>query len=232
MPSLNFDGDYGHTYRSSIRHTVPGHDTLHEIARAAMVTTSSQALRALVVGPGPGDELPFLLEACPQAQLTVLEPSAQMLAFCRETLSGHAGRPRCQFLQSSLVEACNGSLKDAVFDLVICHNVLHLFNSDQQNQMLRQLAARTDHAGTLLLSAYSEPKEPSLTDNFLAVGRERLLNRGLPTDKVEAVMASRNQVVFSVDDTRVSAELAAAGMAAPIQLYQALFAKLWLIPKP
>ena len=77
---------------------------------------------------------------------------------------------RCQFQQQGLTEACNASLKGACFDLVICHNVLHLFNGDQQSVMLRQLAALTSNGGTLLVSAYSEPEEASLAERLLAIG--------------------------------------------------------------
>ncbi len=79
MPSLDFDGDYGRHYRQSIQHSVPGYDVLNEIAAAAIRATSVNAQHVLVVGPGPGDELLPLLDSCPEADVTVIEPSAQML---------------------------------------------------------------------------------------------------------------------------------------------------------
>ena len=53
MPSLDFDGDYGRSYRKSIQDSIPGHDVLHEIARAAIRSTSSDAQQVLVVAPAP-----------------------------------------------------------------------------------------------------------------------------------------------------------------------------------
>ncbi len=176
MPSLDFDGEYGRTYRSSIRHSVPGYDTLHEIATAAVRTTGPQAQKILVVGPGPGEEMSNLFEACPNANFTVLEPSEQMLAFCKERIKGHGG--------------------------------------------------------TLLLSAYSEPEDASVAERLLAVGVQRLQDRGLKEEQLSTLLATRNQVVFSVEDTRVKQELMTAGMSSPLQLYQGLFAKLWLIQRP
>ena len=232
MPSLDFDGEYGRTYRSSIRHSVPGYDTLHEIATAAVRTTGPQAQKILVVGPGPGDEMSNLFEACPNANFTVLEPSEQMLALCKERIKGHGGTHRCQFLQCGLIEAGDALLRDASFDLVICHNVLHLHRADQQTTMLRQLASLTDVGGSLLLSAYSEPEDASVADRLLAVGVQRLQDRGLKEEQLSTLLATRNQVVFSVEDTRVKQELMTAGMSSPLQLYQGLFAKLWLIQRP
>lgn len=231
MPSLDFDGDYGRSYRTSIRHSIPGYDTLHEIAIATVKALTKDVQRALVVGPGPGEELPSLLEACPKASFTVLEPSAQMLDFCKQHIASLENRHHCHWLQSGLMEACNAPLKGTRFDLVICHNVLHLFSSDQQNQMLHQLAALTDHGGTLMLSAYSEPEAAKMTECLLAVGGQRLQDRGLEVEQVNALLASRNQVVFSMDGSRLSHELQSAGMTDPLQLYQGLFAKLWITQK-
>ena len=47
MPSLDFDGEYGRTYRKSIQDSIPGHDVLHEIARAAIKATASDAQQGL-----------------------------------------------------------------------------------------------------------------------------------------------------------------------------------------
>ena len=155
-----------------------------------------------------------------------------MLAFCKKTIDGVDGMHRCQLQQNGLMEACKTSLKGAIFDLVICHNVLHLFNGDEQTKMLHQLAALTGIGGTLLLSAFSEPEKVSVTESFLALGGQRLKDRGLTEEQVSTLFASRNQVVFSVDEARVRTALGAADMAPPLQLYQALFAKLWLIQRP
>ena len=58
MPSLDFDGDYGRSYRKSIQDSIPGHDVLHEIARAAIRSTSSDAQQVLVVAPAPAMNFP------------------------------------------------------------------------------------------------------------------------------------------------------------------------------
>ena len=169
MPSIDFDGDYGRTYRESIRHSIPGHDVLHEIASAAIQATASDAQQVLVVGPGPGDDLPTLLNTCADAAVTVLEPSGLMLEQCRKTLADHPGSRRCRLLPCSLNEALEGELNGARFDLVVCHNVVHLLRSDEQTAMLRDLTQCTAEGGVLLLSACSEPEDgESLRELFNA----------------------------------------------------------------
>ena len=228
MPSLDFDGEYGRTYRKSVQHSIPGHDVLHEIARAAIQATASEAQRVLVVGPGPGDALPALLNACADAGVTVLEPSELMLEQCRKTLSDHPGSSRCRLLPCTLNEALEGELNGARFDLVVCHNVVHLLRSDEQTAMLRDLTQCTAEGGVLLLSAYSEPEDgESLRELFNATW-QRLGDRGVPAEIIEAMKNSRNKVVFSLDASRLAAALDQAGWRPPVQLYQGLFIRLWL----
>ena len=228
MPSLDFDGDYGRSYRKSIQDSIPGHDVLHEIARAAIHSTSSDAQQVLVVGPGPGDELPELLNACGDAALTVLEPSELMLEQCRKTLSNHPGSNRCRLLPCSLNEALGGELNGARFDLVVCHNVLHLLPSEEQNAMLRELTQCTADGGVLLLSAYSEAEDDESQREVFQVAWQRLINRDVPQDRLEKIRDSRNNVVFSLAASRVAAVLKEAGWRSPLQLYQGLFIRLWL----
>jgi hypothetical protein len=83
----------------------------------------------------------------------------------------------------------------------------------------------------LLLSAFSEPENAVVTERFLAFGGQRLKDSGLTEEQVNTLLASRNQVVFSVDEVRVRRVLGAADMAPPLQLYQALFTKMWLIQR-
>ena len=199
MPSLDFDGEYGRTYRKSIQDSIPGHDVLHEIARAAIQATASEAQRVLVVGPGPGDELPALLNACADAAVTVLEPSELMLEQCRRTLADHPGSSRCRLLPSTLDEALKGELTQCTAD-----------------------------GGVLLLSSYCETDNSEDQHEVFKVAWQRLADRDVPADKIEAMKGSRNSVVFSLDPSRLAAGLKQAGWRPPVQLYQGLFIRLWL----
>ena len=227
MPALNFDGAYGNSYRTSIRDSVPGYDVLHEIALATVHSISSRAKSALVVGPGPGEQLPDLLKACPNAEITVLEPSEQMLSFCREAISRDPGRERCVLIQGELNHERVQTLNRNSWDLVVCHNVLHLFEAKEQVQLLRLLAQCTGRNGLLLLSGYSEPTDPSTMERMMEIGLQRLRDRDLSEQQVVAIRNTRNKVVFSVDSARVSTVLTSEELTPALQLYQGLFARLW-----
>lgn len=232
LSSLDFDGEYGRSYRQSIQHSIPGYDVLHEIAAAAVNTTSAKADSVLVVGPGPGDELVTLFSSCPNADVTVVEPSAQMLGQCRSSIIDSNGAERCRWIQSTLDQAYKSSLQSSRFDLVVCHSVLHLVPAAEQVVMLQQLSEVTVAGGVLLLSSYSEADDAMTYATTLDVGRQRLIDRGLSADVVEQLLASRNHVVFSLDVSRLTAVLSQQGWAQPVQLYQGLFARLWLCRAP
>lgn len=228
VSQLDFEAEYGRKYRTTIQHSVPGHATLLEIAAAAIGDKAPAARQILVVGPGPGDELPQLLEACPEAEFVVLEPSAQMLQTSLETLRGQSGFERCQWVAKTLEEAVGSGVLQRDFDGVICHNVLHLMAADQQDLMIKRLVEQSRPGGVLLISSYSEAAEPEVCDTIFSIAARRLLDRGLPAEMVDKFLTARNTAVFSLDAARLETMLVGLSCQAPTQLYQGLFARLWI----
>ena len=231
MTLLDFEAEYGRTYRKTIQNSVPGHGTLLEIAAATVGELASAAKRILVVGPGPGDELPPLLSACPDTEFVVLEPSAQMLQICKETLESHEGSERCELVQKTLDGAVLSGLLQKDFGAVICHNVLHLMAADLQDQMIWSLVEQLLPGGILLISSYSEATEPALCDTIFSIASRRLIDRGLPSEVVDKFLTTRNTAVFSLNAERLQQILMELNCQNPIQLYQALFARLWMTKK-
>lgn len=225
-PALDFDGDYGRTYRQSIRHSVPGYDSLIELATAALLQAVPDAARLLVVGPGPGEELIPLLEAFPEAQFTLLEPSRQMREACGALIAAAGAEVRCTVLDQGLEPG--QPAPGGPYAAVVCHNVLHLLPPPQQQEMLQSLAAAVPAGGVLLLSSHSESSSGAAFDTLLAIAGTRLRQRGMPAALIEQLMASRNQLVFSLEQSHLEAVLAGAGLEPPLLLQQSLFSRLWI----
>ncbi len=226
MALLDFDGDYGRTYNERIRQLIPAYDANFELAAATAAALHPQAQRVLVVGVGTGTELPGLLAALPEATFTLVEPSEQMRGFCNDLLARIDTTERVVWGQDHLDAGADGR-----FEVVISHNVLHVLAPAEQEQLLRQMAARVAPGGCLLLSSYSESSPPSL-ELGMAIGRVRFAALGMDAATIEAVMASRNSKVFSMEAERLTRELTQAGLEPPIQLLQALFNHLWLSRRP
>lgn len=224
--ALDFDGDYGRQYAATIRRSIPGYDALLEIAAAAAAASVPQASRALVVGPGLGEELPGLLAALPAAGFVLLEPSEQMRRSCLAVIEGQGAQGRCQLLEQSLGQA--DVLRGQSFEVVVCHHVLHLLPPEEQRRALRQLAGWVAPGGCLLLSSYGEPTDALELEQVLAISRSRLLLLGMDADGVERLLATRNRVVFALDASLLAEELSATGLEPPRPLLQALGSRLWL----
>uniref|UniRef100_A0A6T9YS58 Methyltransferase domain-containing protein n=1 Tax=Erythrolobus madagascarensis TaxID=708628 RepID=A0A6T9YS58_9RHOD len=196
-----------------------------------MAATANTANDVLVVGPGPGDELPQLLDACPSARVMVVEPSAQMIIECRQNIEQHAGKNRCTLIQANLEEAVLSHLDGSQFDAVVCHNVVHLMPAEQQKELLVQLAGLVLPGGHILLSSHTESSDANLVEKVLLVATQRLSDRGLARDKIEQLLAGLNTVIFPLTQERMASVLAAQGFHRPVQLFQGLFSRLWLIQR-
>lgn len=230
QPGLDFDGAYGRTYRRSIRGSVPGYESLIEIAAAGLQQAVPQARSVLVVGPGLGEELVPALAALPEARFTLLEPSSQMREVCAGQIAAVGATQRCTLLEFALEPGT--APPGAPFEAVVCHNVLHLLAPEGQRELLQTLADLVAPGGALLLSSYSEVPAGAAFDALLAIAATRLRQLGLSEALIAQVMASRNALVFSLAQDRLETALAAAGLEPPLLLQQALFSRLWLSRRP
>jgi len=226
MALLDFDGDYGRTYNAQIRHLIPAYDAIFELAAAAAATEQPHARRALVVGAGTGTELPSLLHAMPMAQFTLVEPSEQMRGFCSDLIARVGATDRVLWGPNNLDDLDDPSGEG--FNLVVSHNVLHVLAPANQDQLLCQMAKRVAPGGCLLLSSYCETEPPGV-ELAMHIGLARFALLGMDQSTIDAVAASRNNKVFSMDADRLEQQLTLAGLEPPIQLVQALFNRLWLI---
>ena len=225
MALLDFDGDYGRTYNERIRRLIPAYDTIFELAAATAAALIPQAQRVLVVGAGTGTELPGLLAALPRALFTLAEPRAPRRALGSALISESGATERVEWSPDTPETGmANG---EGGYEVVISHNVLHVLAPPEQEQLLRRMAAQVAPGGCLLLSSYCETDPPGL-ELGVAIGRARFAALGMDEANMEAVMASRNTKVFSMDTNRLERELSQAGLEPPIQLLQALFNHLWL----
>lgn len=145
---------------------------------------------------------------------------------CTREIAAAGAAARCELLAQSLevgVDPPGGP-----FDAVVCHNVVHLMPPDSQLDLLQILATCVQPHGVLMLSAHCEPADGTACEDLLAIACTRLSQRGLPESMIEQLLASRNTLVFSLDQTQLEAGLAAAGMEPPLLLQQSLFSRLWL----
>ncbi len=130
-----------------------------------------ESLRVLDAGGGTG-ELGLRLAERGHA-LTLLDPSAAMLAIARDKAALSDVAERCRFLQAA-VEALPDALGGERFDVVLCHNVLEYV--DDPPTVMRGLGATLRPGGLLSLVAM----------NSYALPLRSLLQRGEPEEALAA----------------------------------------------
>ena len=159
----------------------------------------------------------------------VVDPSAQMRQLCDGLIADIGANGRVQWGPPQLPTA--GPLGGSGFDAVICHNVLHVLEPAAQRPLLDQLGTQVSPGGALLLSSYSEPEGEAM-EPWLQLAAARFRALGMDGPAVEAVMASRNTAVFSLDPLLLERRLLAGGLEAPTQLMQAACFRLWISGRP
>ncbi len=225
--SLDFDGEYGIRYRSSVRGSIPGYETFLEFAASTLKSQCPEAQDCLVIGPGAGEELTLFLGVLTNARFTLVEPSAQMRSFCMAELQKINATERCNWIANTLAIAMK-ELKAESFDAVIALNLMHLFPPAKQAEAFDQLSTLVAPGGTMLLSSYSENLNPLSNNLIVSIAIERLRIQGITEEQIKMIFSSRNQSVFSFDPSRLQSNSKAKDMGAPLQLMQVGLIRMWL----
>ena len=130
-------------------------------------SSAGEPLRVLDAGGGTGEFGRRLAQR--GHALTLLDPSAAMLAIARDKAARAGVAGRCHFLQAG-VEALPGALGGERCDVVLCHNVLEYV--DDPAVVVRGLGATLRPGGLLSLVAM----------NSYALPLRSLLQRGEPEE--------------------------------------------------
>lgn len=123
-PSLHQDGPGEERYLASIRAEIPFYDELQDQAIAAIPFAPG---RVLELGIGTGETTRRLREAYPQAQLTGLDSSPDMVFKARE------------LIEDVRLARMEDPLPDGPWDLVIAVLSVHLLDEDQERDLFRRV---------------------------------------------------------------------------------------------
>jgi len=230
LRTIDFEGDYGRDYKEKIHTWLPGYDLLHETAVTAVQALQADAKSVLFVGPGPGDEVVSVLDVCPEAAVTLVEPSQQMLEACHQTLAEHAKSRAVEALQMTLEEAYESTLQGMAFDVVVCHAVLHLIEGAAKDRALQHLASLTAQGGLLVISGSCLTDDPVASRTLREVAGQRLLNRGMDPEPARRCV-ERPDDVSCILKPWLDAQLIPAGFDRPLKLVQVLHHNLWIAQK-
>lgn len=117
-----FDRAMAERYDARNAPLAPISDALHFLARLALADLPDAA-RALCVGVGTGADILALAHARPGWRFVGVDPSAEMLAVCRDRLAAAGVLDRCELIAGDVSAAPEGEAAgfDAALSLLVAH---------------------------------------------------------------------------------------------------------------
>jgi tRNA (cmo5U34)-methyltransferase len=209
----HFAGDKAAAYDRARAPLASMYGALH-LCTNAVLSSLGDASRVLCVGAGTGDELIYLARMNPSWAFMVVEPSAEMLALCRDKARLAGVDTRCEFLEGYIDRVPDLGSFDAALCLLVSYFVL---DPGEREALFSAIATRLRSGGLLvnaeLSSGASGPDYEVLRDSWIAM--HRAVGIGMKPDYL-----GRDVVVSSADD--IEALLARAGFSRSTVFFQAL----------
>ena len=127
------------TYDESRKRLVPDFDAFYSTAAQVVARQHSRKLKVLDLGAGTGILSDHVINMCPQASLTLLDASEEMLAIAKQRLAGHD----TSFVYSRLEDP----LPNATFDAVVSAVSIHHLEDDEKEQLFARVFACLEPGG-------------------------------------------------------------------------------------
>ncbi|MBC2778092.1 class I SAM-dependent methyltransferase [Parasphingopyxis marina] len=168
--------------------------------------------RILSVGAGTGQEILFLAEKHPGWSFVAVDPSADMLAVCREKMDAIGAGDRCRYHAGFLESLSETEPFDAATCLLVSH---FLLDQDARDALFADIARRLSPGGHLVSADLSdEATDTPLFDFWLkAMGYA-----GISGDRQEQYRTAIAQAVALLPPAAIEAMLERTGFEKPVQI--------------
>lgn len=123
-----FDRDRAAQYDDQIRRIAPGYDVLHDALLYVMAHALPERAHILVAGAGTGAEIVRMGQHRPGWRFTAVDPSAEMLARCREHVAAAALKDRVQYRSCTVEDLDETDRFDAATSIFVAHFIDGLEN--------------------------------------------------------------------------------------------------------
>ncbi|MBC2593621.1 class I SAM-dependent methyltransferase [Ruficoccus amylovorans] len=232
MPSENtarfFDQKTSSVYDEKARKIAPVSENLHFLIRLTLADLPADA-RVLCVGTGTGTEILMLARDHPCWRFTGIEPSASMLALCREKLERENILERCELHNAYLSELD----LDAGYDAVLCLLVTHFIRDNRERQqMFTQMAGLLKPGGTLINAEISfdtdAPQFASIIEPWKALHKLS----GASAEQASQIEQTLREHVNVLPPAAIEDFLRASGLPTPVQFWQSLLIRAWYSRRP
>lgn len=205
------------TYDQQWSKLVAIRDCLHLLLGSVFATLPAQA-RILCVGAGTGAEIQHLATLFPHWTFTAVEPSAAMLAACRERAEANGYAQRCSFHEGYLDSLPAGEPFDAATCFLVSQFIL---DSRERAAFFRGIAERLRPSGLLASSDLASDLNSPAQQSLLEVWFRTMATADLSPEALQRMREAYQRDVAVLPPAEVEAIIRAGGFDTPVRFFQA-----------
>lgn len=219
----SFDSNYAEEYLRKSRSTIPGYETIFQIARTWLSRQLGDRGRLLLVGGGGGMEIESFAPSAPGWDFHVIDPAARMAQAAAERAQSLGVADRVQVTVATAADLPS----EARYEAATCILVGHFLSKDAQRSLLRDIAARLVPGAPLVLVQLFRPTQNSASAELLECWRQHLLALGEDPAEVQARFKAREREITLLSEPEIAELLDKADFSTPLRFHQALLFGGW-----
>lgn len=181
------------------------------------------AARVLCVGVGTGAEILSLARANPEWTFVGVDPSAAMLAVCRERLEQAGLLGRCELVHGTV----DAAPEDAAFDAVLGILVAHFIGPEDRAGYYRGVRDRLRPGGRFVSTEIACDLDAPEFPAMLADWERVQMLMGATADSLRGLPDTLRSSLSVLSPARTEALLRDAGFARPVPFFQAFMIHGW-----
>ncbi len=222
-PPAFFDEKQAANYVQKFARLAPMKDVLHLLIAAVLGSLPENA-RVLCVGAGTGAELLHLAKRFPRWRFTAVEPSAPMLAICRQQVEQSGIASRCELHEGYLESLPQSEPFDAATSLLVSQFIL---DPQDRVQYFRGIAGRLRPGGSLVIADLAADITSPAYERLLEVWFQLMKLADPPAESLEKIRAAYVRDVAVLPPDQVTSMIEAGGFDTPIQFLQTGLIHAW-----
>jgi tRNA (cmo5U34)-methyltransferase len=223
-----FDSAKSTRYDREIRMSIPGYEALHAMVNAFLSEALPPDAHLLIAGMGTGMELLYLGNLHPQWRFTAFDKSPEMLAVCRENVTGQGMQDRVSLIEGNVDRLPDNIFYDAATSLLVSHFIL---SEADRLHYFTAIAAHLKPGALFFTADLVGNKDLPLYQTFrTAWARFNIVNGRDPEELREGFERS-NRVVSFLPEERYCGIVTNAGFTDVSQFYRALLFCGWVCRK-
>jgi tRNA (cmo5U34)-methyltransferase len=182
----DYYADLKQAYPTKIRQLVPLYDEMVELIIELLRLGEPRTV--LDIGAGIGNVSAAVLDAFPQARVTVVEPCDEMFAEAARTLGGYTGR--AQLVNQDILDFVPEHRYDAIFSNLVLHNI----GLAEKRRLLTDLVGWLEPGGSFVWSDLIRHSDDRLQAHFIEYRKQIAAEAGCPDEVFEKDSSKESQL--------------------------------------